>query len=59
MYIILLLVSYTCICIGRVVQLDYESTSALLLPNKNVIDGEDNEDVDDDEYVIYLNLMRN
>ena len=48
---------YICIC--RVVQLDYESTSALLLPNRNGIDGEDNEDDDDDEYIVYLNLMRN
>ena len=36
----------------RVVQLDYESTSALLLPNRNGIDN----DGDDDEYVIYSNL---
>ena len=58
MYIIII-TSLMYICICRVVQLDYESTSALLLPNRNGIDGEDNEDDDDDEYVVYLNLMRN
>ena len=38
-------------------QLDYESTSALLLPNRNGDDGEYDDDGDDnDEYIIYLNL---
>ena len=39
-------------------QLDYESTSALLLPNRNGNDDEYNYDDgdDNDEYIIYLNL---
>lgn len=40
-------------------QLDYESTSALLLPNRNGNDGEDNENDDGDEYVVYLKMMTN
>ena len=40
-------------------ELDYESTSALLLPNRNGDDGEYNYDGDgddNDEYIIYSNL---
>ena len=54
-----IITSVTYICICRVVQLDYESTSALLLPNRNGNDGEDNENDDGDEYVVYLKMMTN
>ena len=50
---------YQChVCICRAMQLDYESTSALLLPNRNGDDDEYNYDDgdDNDEYIIYLNL---
>ena len=43
------------VCICRMMQLDYEGTSVLLLTNRNGSDSEDNED-DDDEYIIYSNL---
>ena len=37
-------------------RLDYENTSALLLPIRSGGNGEDSEDDDDDEYIIYSNL---
>ena len=45
----------------RALRLDYEDTSALLLPTRKDSDGkeseeEDDDDDEDDEYIIYLNF---